>query len=250
MYRGVQKPMKVTRHGEHLIQLTRFPFLFPVSAYFVVEEDGLTLIDTGMSGSGANFVAVAEELGMPIVRISLTHAHSDHAGSLDELHELLPNAEVLVGERDARFLAGDQSLDRDEPKSKLRGGYVTRETRPTRLLNPGDRVGSLEVIATPGHTPGHIAFFDTRDRTLIAGDAFQTRAGVAVSGTLRPFFPFPALATWHKPLALASARVLHGLEPARLAVGHGVVIEEPRLAIERAITAAERALGADVVSAT
>lgn len=242
--------MKVTRHGEHLIQLTRYPLLFPVNAYFVVEEDGLTLIDTGLGGSGADFLAAAEDVGLPITRIALTHAHSDHVGSLDELHELLPDAEVLVSERDARFLAGDRSLDPDEPQTKLRGGYVTRETRPTRLLSAGDRVGSLEVVATPGHTPGHVAYLDTRDRTLIAGDAFQTRGGLAVSGKLRPFFPFPALATWHKPTALASARVLHGLAPTRLAVGHGVVLEEPLEEMERAIAAAERSLGTDVVNAT
>lgn len=248
-YKGVQRPMKVTRHGEHLIQLTRYPLLFPVSVYFVVEEDGLTLVDTGMSGSAADIRAAAEKLGIPIRRIALTHAHGDHAGSLDELHELLPDAEVLVSERDARFLAGDQSLDPGEPQAKLRGSYITRETRPTRLLSAGDRVGSLEVIATPGHTPGHLAFFDTRERTLIAGDAFQTRGGVAVSGTLRPFFPFPALATWHKPLALASARILHGLSPSRLAVGHGRVIEDPLTVMERAIATAERSLGMDVASA-
>ena len=132
----------------------------------------------------------------PIVRIALTHAHMDHVGSFDALHAALPDAETLVSARDARFLEGDRSLDPDEPQDKLRGGYVTTTTRPSRLLEAGDRVGSLEVIATPGHTPGHIAFFDTRDRTLIAGDALMTQGGIAVSGQLRlrcrePFLELP-----------------------------------------------------------
>jgi glyoxylase-like metal-dependent hydrolase (beta-lactamase superfamily II) len=92
----------------------------------------------------------------------------------------------------------------------------------------------------PGHTPGQVAFFDAADGALLAGDAFQTRAGIAVSGVIRPLFPFPGLATWSLPAALESARRLRELSPSRLAVGHGPVIEEPLEAMDRAIEAAER----------
>ena len=232
--------MKLTRHGDHLVQLTRFPRIFPVNCYLVREDDGFTLIDATLPRSARGILAAARDLGAPIVRIALTHAHGDHVGSLDDLYDALPDAEVLMSGRDARFLVGDMRLDPDEPEAQLRGQYVTRATRPTRLLAPGDRVGSFEVVASPGHTPGHVAFLDTRDRTLIAGDAFQTRGGVAVAGTLRPLFPFPALATWHKPTALASARALRALEPERLAVGHGPVLAGPLPAMDRAIEVAVR----------
>lgn len=235
--------MKVTQHGNSLVQLARFPRTFPVNCYLVREEDGFTLIDTALPRSAGSILAAASKLGAPIVRIALTHAHGDHVGSLDQLRDALPDAEVLMTARDARFLTGDMSLDPDEPRAKLRGQYVKRETRPTRLLKPGGRIGSLEVIAAPGHTPGHIAFLDTRDRTLIAGDAFQTRGGVAVSGTLQLLFPFPALATWHKPTALKSAHALRVLAPTRLAIGHGAVLAAPLPAMDRAIAKAERTLG-------
>jgi glyoxylase-like metal-dependent hydrolase (beta-lactamase superfamily II) len=237
--------MKTTQHGDNLVQLTRLPRVFPVNSYLVREDDGFTLVDAALPGSAPAFLAVAQRLGAPIVRIALTHAHGDHVGSLDELHALLSAAEVLISARDARFLAGDMSLDPDEPHVKLRGGYPRRTTRPTRTLAPGDRIGSLEVVAAPGHTPGHVAFLDRRDGTLIAGDAFQTRGGIAVSGTLRPLFPFPALATWHKPTALATARALRALGPARLAVGHGVVLDDPLPAMDRAIATAERTVAAE-----
>ncbi|MGZ3664815.1 MAG: MBL fold metallo-hydrolase [Ktedonobacterales bacterium] len=241
--------MKTTRHSDHLYQLTRFGAVFPINCYLVREDDGFTLIDTGISGMAPMILDAAQSLGAPIVRLLLTHAHGDHVGALDALHAQLPNAEVLISARDARFLAGERTLDPDETRGKLRGSYQTCATKPERLLMPGDRVGSLEVIASPGHTPGHIAFLDLRDRALIAGDAFQTRGGVAVSGTVVPSFPWPAIATWHKPTALASARALRALEPTVLAVGHGNMIANPLAAMDRAIAIAEQRLGANAEAA-
>jgi glyoxylase-like metal-dependent hydrolase (beta-lactamase superfamily II) len=219
----------------NLQQITRMGM---VNAYLVREDDGLTLVDTTV-GRGVRVIRrAAEDFGGQIVRIVLTHAHNDHVGSLDALAASLPGAEVLVSARDARMLAGDRTLDPEEPQTKLRGGYQTVATRPTRTLQAGDRVGSLEVIAAPGHTPGHIALLDVRDRTLLCGDAFSTLGGVATSARINPRFPLPALATWHKPTALASARALRALEPARLAPGHGPVVEDPVAAMDAAIAKA------------
>lgn len=235
--------MRITTHGTFLSQLTSFPRLFPVNSYLVREDDGLTLIDTGLPGNAKAYLAAAAQLGAPIRRIVLTHAHADHLGSLDALAALQPDAEVIASARDARMMGGERGLDPGEPQLPLRGAYQTVKTRPTRLVGDGERIGALLVIAAPGHTPGHIALFDTRDGSLIAGDALQTRAGIAVSGTLRPLFPFPALATWSKPLALASARRLLDLKPTRLAVGHGEVIEAPAAAMAQAIAEAATKLG-------
>jgi glyoxylase-like metal-dependent hydrolase (beta-lactamase superfamily II) len=228
--------MKTTRHTDNLIRLTR---LGAVNAYLVVEEDGLTLVDTMLPRSQRGILEAAHALGRPIVRIALTHAHGDHVGSLDALAVALPQAEVSISARDARFLQGDRTLDPGEPQSKLRGGYPTTTTRPGRELQPGDRVGSLEVVAAPGHTPGQVAFLDTRDRTLIAGDAYSTLGGVATTAKPNPRFPLPGLVTWDRPTALRSARALRTLDPARLAVGHGDVVEQPAAAMDAAIAGAE-----------
>lgn len=235
--------MRTIAHGQYTLQLTRFPQLFPVNCYLVREDDGLTLIDTAIGGCAPAILAAARKLGLPIQRIVLTHAHGDHVGSIDALCQALPHADVLISAREARLLAGDLSLDADEPQTKIRGSFQRIATQPTRLLADGDRVGSLQVIATPGHTPGHIALFDTRDGTLIAGDAFQTRAGLAVSGTLRWLFPFPAIATWNRETAIESARRVQSLKPAALAVGHGEILKQPVTAIDRAIAVAAQELG-------
>ena len=228
--------MNATTHGPNLIKLTRLTMM---NCFLVREDDGFTLIDTNIPGSADAISAAAREHGLPITRILLTHAHADHAGSLDELAAQWPDAEVALHERTAQFLAGDVSTRPDEPSVKLRGSYVTRETKPHRLLQPGDAVGSLAVVAAPGHTPEQVAFFDGRDGTLIAGDAFQTKAGIAVAGQVRWLFPLPAWATWHKPTALESAQALRALNPTRLAVGHGRVLEQPLTEMDSAIRKAE-----------
>ena len=217
-------------------RVTRLGF---VNCFLVDEDDGLTLVDTMIPRSGGRILEAASQLGKPIVRIALTHAHGDHIGSLDELAAKLPGAEVSITARDARLMAGDKTLDPGEEEGKLRGSYPKAETKPGRTLVPGDRVGSLEVIASPGHTPGHVAFLDTRDRTLYCGDAYATLGGVATGAKGAPLMPLPAIASWHRPTALESARELLELSPARLAPGHGKVEEDPGDAMRKAIRRAE-----------
>jgi len=173
--------------------------------------------------------------GRPIKRIALTHAHGDHVGSLDDLAGKLPGVEVLISSRDARLLAGDKSLDPGEERGKLRGGYPGTRTKPTRTVEAGERIGSLEVIASPGHTPGHVSFLDPRDRTLYAGDAYSTLGGVATTAKVNWRFPLPANSSWDFPTALESARALRALDPARLATGHGKVVESPAAEMDKAI---------------
>jgi glyoxylase-like metal-dependent hydrolase (beta-lactamase superfamily II) len=213
-------------------RFTRFGF---VNAWFVAEDDGLTLIDTTMKGAGKKILAAADGLGAPIVRILLTHAHGDHIGALDELAAALPDAEVIISARDARLLHKDMSLDSGEPERKLSGSYPGAKTAPTRTVGDGDRIGSLEVVATPGHTPGHIALLDTRDRTLYCGDVYSTLGGVASSAKANPRFPLVRMGTWSPELDLESARILRGLDPARLAPGHGKLVEAPGAAMDAAI---------------
>ena len=144
-----------------------------VNCFLIKEDDGLTLIDTNLAGSAPGIREAAQTLGAPICRVVLTHAHIDHVGSLDALVRQFPEVEFAVGQRESRLLVPDFSLDAGESGKKL-FGFPGAKSRPTRLLNDGDRIGSLQAIFSPGHTPGHMAYLDVRDGSLIAGDAFVT----------------------------------------------------------------------------
>ena len=239
----------MTQAGHRRAQATatagihRISRLGMVNEYLVAEDDGLTLIDTGLAGTHRPILARARELGMPIKRIALTHAHRDHRGSLDALAAALPGVQVILSEREAPLLAGDAQPRDGEPGGQLRGGFGGTTTRPTRLVHDGDTIGSLRVVATPGHTPGHLAFLDTRDGTLYAGDAYTTTRGVATSAVVPWRYPMAGLATWNREVDLASARLLRDLDPDRLASGHGPVITAPGPAMTRAIEAAARKTG-------
>lgn len=230
--------MKITKIGS-LYQVSFMPRFFPVNCYLVEEEKELTLVDAAMPFSVKGILQAAKSIGKPITRIVLTHAHGDHIGALDGLKKVLPQAKVYISRRDAKLLAGNKELEAGEPNSPIKGDVPKAvQTKPDVLLKDGDLVGSLQVISSPGHTPGSMAFLDVRSRALIAGDAFQVRGGVAVSGLMKFWFPFPAMATWNKEVSLESARKLRELSPSVLAVGHGVMIEQPLAVIDRAIAEA------------
>jgi glyoxylase-like metal-dependent hydrolase (beta-lactamase superfamily II) len=220
--------MRATTATPTLIQLTRLRF---VNAYLVREDDGFTLVDTTLKGAADDLIAAAREEGGEIRRIVLTHGHGDHVGGLDGLKERLgAAAQVLVPEIDERILAGEW-----KPEGRLPGGWPKVATRADVRLKEGDRVGSLEVVAAPGHTPGHCALLDTRDRTLLCADTFTTLGGVAVTTKKLQRFPLAAMATWDQDVDRESARKLRALDPARLAPGHGPVVEAPGAAMDRAI---------------
>ncbi len=223
--------MKTTAVTDHLTQLTRYHF---VNAFLVREDDGFTLVDTTLGGAADALIAAAQRAGGPIRRIALTHGHGDHVGSLDALKARLgDDVEVLMPELDARIHAGEPVVE-----GKLSGNWPKITTVADVRINGGDRVGSLEVVSTPGHTPGHVAFRDTRDGAVIGGDTYTAYGRLEVSNRFTLPFPLAAMGTWDKAGDVDAARTLRALEPSVLVVGHGPVVRTPLPAMDRAIARA------------
>ena len=197
-------------------------------AYIYQEQDKLTLIDTGLTGSADRILAVVEKIGRnpeDVRQIFITHHHNDHTGALAELVERT-GAQVLAHKIEAPVVRGEQQ----PPQPKLTGlrsllrRLMGNSVQPgahvsvDRELEDGDEVdigGGANVLHVPGHTMGSVALFIPKHRILFAGDA-----AVSVIGLGPPAGPFGLFnedsgQSWH------SCKRLAALDFDRAFFGHG-----------------------------
>lgn len=170
-----------------------------VSAYVLARGDEIAIVDTGRSGSAAQIGEVIAMLGADwsdVGHVVLTHMHSDHVGGLPGVLEQAATATAWAGEADIAQI--------DSP----------RDIEP---LNDGDEVFGLQVIGTPGHTPGHISVLDPTAGFLVAGDALNEEGGMILG-------PNPDFSSDHEA-ALASVAVLAERSFQTVVFGHGDPVE-------------------------
>ncbi len=147
--------------------------IIPVTAFaqncsfiWCEETRQAAVVDPG--GDADKIKQVVDASGMTLTQILLTHGHLDHVGAAAELaqHYAVP---VIGPEKEDEFwLTGLPA------QSRMFGLEECQPLTPDRWLTEGDSVNvgnvTLKVLHCPGHTPGHIVFFDDRARLLISGD--------------------------------------------------------------------------------
>jgi len=159
-----------------------------VHAYLVEHGDGLTLIDTLYDDDGKGVLAEIASIGRKpadLTHIILTHAHKSHVGGVAAL-KAASGATVCSHDWEVDIIAGRRPATRVSavPRKplqvyKLQLGLALglgkhKPCEVDRRLKAGDHIGPLQIVATPGHTPGSLSFWWPERRALFVGDVITT----------------------------------------------------------------------------
>ncbi len=196
----------------------------PVGRVYVIEDpDGLTLIDASISGVANTILSQVKGLGRSareVKRILITHAHPDHVGSLRELKQAT-GAQVAASAIEQPVIEGQIPVPRVDP-AKLKGLFKFRPPRTVMKATPVDHplrggetldcMGGLQAVFTPGHAPGHLAFWQPQKRILFCGDVLFNAPKFGLP---------PAFLTVDMDENKRSIRKLAELGPEVVCFGHG-----------------------------
>jgi glyoxylase-like metal-dependent hydrolase (beta-lactamase superfamily II) len=187
-----------------------FPYVF------VEDEDNLTLIDPGFLSKLPILENYLLDIGYDIKsvkRIILTHIHVDHSQAANEVKRK-SGARIYSHWIEARYLAHDPPYmgppsTQDSIKKLEKLGvslksltkeYGSLEVEPISVdeqVSDGDMIGSLKVIHTPGHTPGHISLYYEKDKLLLGADSIYKKVfgseGMYISAPLVSMDPITAI---------------------------------------------------------
>ena len=141
------------------------PFAQNAPIIFCSETNKCAFVDPG--GDADFLLQIAKENNLIPEKILLTHGHADHAGAAMEIAQIL-NIKIEGPHKEDKFL-----LDSLQSQGEM-FGMQARNCVPDKWLEDGDSVtvgnSVLDVIFTPGHTPGHVIFFSNDSNLALVGD--------------------------------------------------------------------------------
>ncbi|MFK7692477.1 MBL fold metallo-hydrolase [Paenibacillus sp. HJGM_3] len=163
------------------------------------DEKHAILVDTGLPGTAPRIREAMESAGVPLQKLThviLTHQDVDHIGGLMGLLELLDHPiEVLAHEIERPYIEGEKPLikwkperldamfealpepQREEAKARFSAALKAKVDRTVVDGEVLPYCGGIQIVYTPGHTPGHMSLYIRSSKTLLAGDAMVAPGG-------------------------------------------------------------------------
>src|SRR5512140_808541 len=163
------------------------------NAYLIMEPNGLALIDAGLPGSDRKILRYFTERGhapRDLRTIIITHSDTDHVGGLAALKRAT-GAAVYASAIEAAAIAAGKPSRRTRPRQAAirflvnlsQKFFKSKPVEVDHVLAEGEVLpilGGLQVMETPGHTPGHISLFSPSSSVLFVGDSMVVRNGQIV----------------------------------------------------------------------
>lgn len=195
-----------------------FTNLLAGRVYLISEGDGLTLIDASIASSGKAILSQLERAGYAlnaVKRILITHAHPDHVGAVTTLQKAT-GAQLIVPDGERAVIEGETPIPRaatflKPPQTILKGMKADQTLQDCDVLN--EVLGGLQAISTPGHAPGHMAYWQPQRRILFCGDV--------IFNVPRKMRLPPRFLTYDMAENIRSVARLVSLEPEVICFGHG-----------------------------
>ena len=209
--------MKAKRVSENIWSLQKW-MLIPIHVWVVADKGEITLVDAGVSSMANGILTFIEQLNMgALTRVILTHGHPDHIGAVKPILKT-NNVPVYAHRLEIPFMTGQLSY----PKRKKAVQNLTEQvvqSLPENQTGHLEAIGGLTPYLTPGHSPGHVAYFHEKDQVLLAGDLFTSK-----KGKLRR--PMPIF-TADMNEAIKSSAIISHLKPKKVEVCHGYTVQNP-----------------------
>jgi glyoxylase-like metal-dependent hydrolase (beta-lactamase superfamily II) len=181
-------------------QISKHVFQISLGAVnvFIIEDNGLTLVDTGFKSNRDkifNAITRGGKRADDIKQIILTHSHPDHSGSVADIRNTLGVPVYAHAEDAALVEAGIGGRLPHQPSPGIMNWllfklFINNSPNETERciiderLEDGDVLpfaGGIQVIHTPGHSKGHISLLVKNDGVLIAGDICANMFGLDFS---------------------------------------------------------------------
>ncbi|MDP4090638.1 MAG: MBL fold metallo-hydrolase [Bacillota bacterium] len=184
-------------------------------AYLITGEETV-LIDTGRPGQGNGILKELDSLNVnpkDIKHILLTHHDVDHIGNSAQLQEIT-GAKLWSSREDLPYILGE--LKRHGLKKVIGSLIKVKLPRDIQTYNSTNVAGNIQVIETPGHTPGHVCLL-YKD-VLFAGDL--------VMSSSKGIKPSPGIMTWNKDKLTDSIKKVGALNFTWVCPAHGIPVKK------------------------
>ena len=198
------------------------------------DNDHAVLIDAGFPGQADDIIHAIEAAGLTVgdlTHLFITHQDWDHIGCVADLQKLAPNLRVMAHEEEAPYIDGrvmpiklaarlaDYDNLTSDMQARVNQQKAMYENEPITIhekLQDGTVLpmcGGIQVIHTPGHTPGHMVLLFQRSGIMVCGDACNIKDSTLTGSN--PVF------TYDMPQAEASLTKIKSFAPSGIVAYHG-----------------------------